>query len=130
MLGTMDSKRQHKYSKLILKDLAEIFQHDYRDSFNPAFVTLTDVEASPDLGIASIYVSVLPASEQERVMESLEHKKSHIRGELGRRIGKQARIVPDLRFFLDETEEKAAQMDALFDNLHIPPAKEEIDPEE
>lgn len=120
----MDSKRQHKYSRLILKDLAEIFQHDYRDSFKPAFVTLTDVEVSPDLGIASVYVSVLPISEKDRVMESLDHKKSHIRGELGRRIGKQARIVPDLRFFLDETEENAAKMDALFNNLDIPPAEE------
>lgn len=126
----MDSKRQHKYSKLILKDLAEIFQHDYRDSFNPAFVTLTGVEVSPDLGIASVYVSVLPISEKDRVMNSLEHKKSHIRGELGKRIGKQARIVPDLRFFIDETEEKAAKMDALFQNLYIPPAEEDPETED
>lgn len=120
----MDTKRQHKYSKLILRDLAEIFQRDYRDSFGRAFVTLTGVVVSPDLAIASVYVSVLPNSEQENVMETLVHKKSHIRGELGRRIGKQARIVPDLRFFLDETEERAAHMDTLFKDLDIPPAGE------
>ena len=123
----MDTKRQHKYSKLILRDLAEIFQHDYRDSFGQAFVTLTGVEVSPDLAIASVYVSVLPNSEQEKVMETLAHKKSHIRGELGRRIGKQARIVPDLRFFLDDTEEQAAHMDDLFKDLEIPPAEETTD---
>jgi ribosome-binding factor A len=126
----MDTKRQHKYSKLILKDLAEIFQHDYRDSFTPAFVTLTGVEISPDLGIASVHVSVMPNSEKERVMEALASKKSHIRGELGKRIGKQARIVPDLRFFLDETEEHAAHMDALFKDLHIPPAAEDAGDQE
>jgi len=117
----MDTKRQHKYSKLILRDLAEIFQRDYRDTFNPAFVTLTGVVVSPDLGIASVYVSVLPSNEKERVLESIEQKKSHIRGELGRRIGKQARIIPDLRFFLDETEENASKMDNLFSGLDIPP---------
>jgi len=117
----MDSKRQHKYSKLILRDLAEIFQHDFRDSFGPAFVTLTGVEVSPDLAIASVHVSVLPNSEQDQVMEVLDFRKSHIRGKLGRRIGKQARIVPDLRFFLDETEENASEMDKLFKGLHIPP---------
>ena len=117
----MDSKRQHKYSKLILRDIAEIFQHDYRDSFSPAFVTLTGVEVSPDLSIASVYVSVLPSREKERVIAAIENKKSHIRGELGRRIGKQARIVPDLRFFLDETEEQVEQMDNLFKDLDIPP---------
>jgi ribosome-binding factor A len=120
----MDSKRQHKYSKLILRDLAEIFQHDFRDSFGKAFVTLTGVEVSPDLAVASVYVSVLPNSEQDHVMETLGYRKSHIRGELGRRIGKQARIVPDLRFFLDETEANATQIDDLFRGLNIPPAEE------
>ena len=123
----MDTKRQHKYSKLILRDLADIFQHDYRDSFGPAFVTLTGVEVTPDLSMASVYVSVLPNSEQEKVMATLGNRKSHIRGELGRRIGKQARIVPDLRFFLDETEEHAASMDDLFKNLEIPPSEEPTD---
>lgn len=127
----MDTKRQHKYSKLILRDLAEIFQHDFRDSFGRALVTLTGVEVSPDLSMASVYVSVLPNSEQEKVMETLGFKKGHIRGELGRRIGKQARIVPDLRFFLDGTEEHATHMDALFRDLEIPPAEESTDkPEE
>jgi ribosome-binding factor A len=126
----MDTKRQHKYSKLILRDLADIFQHDYRDSFGRAFVTLTGVEVSPDLAIASVYVSVLPNSEQENVMETLGHKKGHIRGELGRRIGKQARIVPDLRFFLDDTEEQAAQMDSLFKDLEIPPTEEQSENQE
>jgi ribosome-binding factor A len=126
----MDTKRQHKYSKLILRDIAEIFQHDYRDSFGKAFVTLTSVEVSPDLAIASVYVSVLPNSEQEKVMETLGHRKSHIRGELGRRIGKQARIVPDLRFFLDETEEQAAHMDDLFEGLVIPREDDEKDNKE
>lgn len=125
----MDTTRQHKYSKLILRDLADIFQRDFRDAFSPAFVTLTGVEISPDLGIASVYVSVLPSAEKERVIESIEHKKSHIRGELGKRIGKQARIVPDLRFFLDETEENASKMDTLFKDLDIPP-EEEIESEE
>jgi len=123
----MNSKRQHKYAKLILRDLAEIFQQDFRDSFGSAFVTLTEVEISPDLAIASIYVSVLPSSEQDNVLETIVNKKSHIRGELGRRIGKQARIVPDLRFFLDETEERAAIMDDMFKDLKIPPAEEAAD---
>ncbi len=121
----MNSQRQHKYSKLILRDLAEIFQRDFRDSFGSAFVTLTGVQVSPDLAIASVYVSVLPSSLKDEVLEEIENKKSKIRGALGRRIGKQARIVPDLRFFLDETQENAAQMDEMFKDLVIPPAEKE-----
>ncbi len=126
----MNSQRQHKYSKLILRDLAEIFQRDFRDSFGSAFVTLTGVQVSPDLAIASVYVSVLPSSSKEEVLAEIENKKSKIRGALGRRIGKQARIVPDLRFFLDETQENAAQMDEMFKGLVIPPAEKETDSSE
>lgn len=126
----MNSQRQHKYSKLILRDLAEIFQRDFRDSFGSAFVTLTGVQVSPDLAIASVYVSVLPSSSKEEVLAEIEYKKSKIRGALGRRIGKQARIVPDLRFFLDETQENAAQMDEMFKGLVIPPAEKETDSSE
>ena len=126
----MNSQRQHKYSKLILRDLAEIFQRDFRDSFGSAFVTLTGVQVSPDLAIASVYVSVLPSSLKDEVLEEIENKKSKIRGALGRRIGKQARIVPDLRFFLDETQENAAQMDEMFKGLVIPPAEKETDSSE
>lgn len=123
----MESKRQHKYSKQILKDLASIFQRDMQGSFKDAFVTLTDVEISPDLAIASIYVSVLPVDQGENVMEVIDHNVKRIRGALGRAIGKQARIVPELRFFLDQTEERAQKMDSLIDSLDIP---EEDDSEE
>lgn len=120
----MESKRQHKFSRLILRDLADIFEHDYRNGFGEAFVTLTGVEMSPDLGIASVYVSVLPNSLHKQVMESIENKKSRIRGELGKKIGKQVRIIPELRFFADETEENAAHIESIFRNLEIPPEEE------
>jgi ribosome-binding factor A len=116
----METKRQHKYSKQLLKDLAEIFQRDIQDSFRNAFVTLTDVGISPDLAIASVYVSVLPSQEADNVMDVIEHNSKRIRGALGRAIGKQARIVPELRFFHDQTQERAAKMDSLIDSLDIP----------
>ncbi|MCB0505914.1 MAG: 30S ribosome-binding factor RbfA [Cyclobacteriaceae bacterium] len=120
----METKRQHKYSKQILKDLAVIFQRDMQGNFKNAFVTLTDVEISPDLAIASVYVSVLPVQSGEEVMETISHHNKHIRGILGRAIGKQARVVPELRFFLDQTEENASRMDSLIDSLDIPAEEE------
>ncbi|MCF6351538.1 MAG: 30S ribosome-binding factor RbfA [Cyclobacteriaceae bacterium] len=116
----MESQRQHKYSKQILKDLAQIFQRNIQDSFHGAFVTLKEVKISPDLAIASIYVSVLPVSKADEVMSIIDQNNKRIRGILGKIIGKQARIVPHLRFFLDNTEEEASKMDSLFENLDIP----------
>ncbi len=116
----MESQRQHKYSKQILKDLAQIFQRNIQDSFYGAFVTLKEVKISPDLAIASIYVSVLPAAKGEEIMLIIDQNNKRIRGILGKIIGKQARIVPHLRFFLDNTEEEASKMDSLLEDLGIP----------
>lgn len=116
----METQRQHKYSKQILKDLALIFQRNIQDSFNSAFVTLKEVKISPDLSIASIYISVLPVAKGEEVMHIIDQNNKRIRGILGKTIGKQARIVPHLRFFLDSTEEDASKMDSLIDKLDIP----------
>ena len=98
----MESQRQHKYSRLIQKDVAELFQRNYTHSFGGAFVTITDVEVTPDLSIARVYVSVLAAPDKQAVVDKIQDMKGAIRGELGRKIGKQVRIVPDLIFFLEQ----------------------------
>ena len=116
----METKRQHKYSKQILKDLAQIFQRNIQDNFRGAFVTLKEVKISPDLSVASIYVSVLPVAKGEEVMVVIGQNAKRIRGLLGNAIGKQARIVPQLRFFLDNTEEDGSKMDSILDKLNIP----------
>ncbi len=116
----MESQRQHKYSKQILKDLAHIFQRNIQDSFSGSFVTLKEVKISPDLAIATIYVSVLPTAKGEEVMQIIAQNNKRIRGVLGNMIGKHARIVPHLRFFLDNTEETGSRMDSIIENLDIP----------
>tara|TARA_B100000609_G_C17094672_1_gene371190 strand:- start:69 stop:437 length:369 start_codon:yes stop_codon:yes gene_type:complete len=121
----MDSKRQLKFSRQILKDISEIFQKDPRHYFGNALVTVTDVEVSPDLALAKIYMSVFPIKEKEEVFFSINNKKGEIRRILGNKIGKRVRIVPELAFFHDDTEERASYMDQLIDNLDIPPEDEE-----
>ena len=123
----METQRQHKYSKQILKDLAEIFQRNIQDNFRGAFVTLKEVKISPDLSIATVYVSVLPTTKGPEVMAIIEQNNKRIRGILGKIIGKKARIVPSLRFFLDTTEEDGSKMDSILDKLEIPDDKEKKD---
>lgn len=123
----MDSKRQHKFSRQILKDLSEIFQRDPRHFFNHALVTITSVEMSPDLALAKVYLSVFPIKYVEDVFFNIENKKGEIRKLLGNKIGKRVRIVPDLVFFHDDTEEQASKLDRLIDNLDIPPSDQNPD---
>ncbi|MEQ8581931.1 MAG: 30S ribosome-binding factor RbfA [Marinoscillum sp.] len=118
------NKRQHKYGRQIQKDLSEIFQRDTRHYFGHSLVTVTGVEMSPDLGFAKIFLSVFPIQNTEDVFFNLNEKKSEIRKHLGNKIGKQVRVIPELAFFHDDTEERASRMDQLIDGLNIPPADE------
>lgn len=121
----MESKRQVKYGKQLQKDLAEIFQRDPGHYFKTSLGTITNVSVSPDLGLARIYLSIFPISQAEEVFDHLNNIKSEIRLKLGKKIGDRVRIIPELAFFHDDTEEKASKMDKLIDKLNIPPAPEE-----
>lgn len=117
----MQSQRQQKYARQIQKDLGEIFQKDPRHFFGNSLVTLTSVEVSPDLSFTRLYMSVFPIKDSEEVFFRLNENKSEIRKLLGNKIGKRVRIVPEIAFFHDDTQEKASQIDKLIDDLNIPP---------
>jgi ribosome-binding factor A len=121
----MSSTRQLKYSKLIQKELSEIFQQDKRGILDNAFVTIADVRMSPDLSVAKVYISMLLAKEKEKTLEKINTRKSEIRKALGNKIGKQVRIIPELIFYKDDVEENAQHLDELIKNLHIPPSTPE-----
>jgi len=117
-----ETTRQQKYSKLIQKELSDIFLRDKRGILDNAFVSIADVRMSPDLSVARIYISMLLVKEKEKVLANITLHKGEIRKALGNRIGKQVRIIPELIFFKDEVEENATRLDELIKNLNIPPA--------
>ncbi len=116
------SVRQQKFARLIQKELSDIFQRDQRGMLGNAFITIVDVRVSPDLSLAKVYISMMLAPDKKAVLAKLDHHKKEIRRALGERIRNQARIVPELAFFIDEVEEKAQRMDDLIKGLNIPPA--------
>ncbi len=119
--------RQQKFGKLIQKELSDIFQRDKRGVLNNAFISIAEVRVSPDLSVARIYISMMLAKDKEKVLEKLNVHKKEIRKALGDRIRNQARIIPELIFYIDEVEENAMRMDDLIKSLNIPPASDEPD---
>ena len=97
------STRQQKVARELQRDLAEIIRSKGMAAFGGAMVTVSEVRVSPDLSIAKVYVSIFPSSKQEEVMKILEENNRQLRGELGRQVAKQLRIVPELDFYLDTT---------------------------
>jgi ribosome-binding factor A len=121
------STRQQKFGRLIQKELSDIFQRDKRGILDNTFITISDVAMSPDLGVAKVYISMMLAKDKALTLEKLNRGKSEIRKALGDRIRKQVRVVPELIFFIDETEENAFRMEELIKNLNIPPTDKSSD---
>lgn len=124
----MESKRQQKYASLIQKELGEIFQKESRPLVGNAMVTVTRVMMSPDLSLARVYLSFLLANNQE-LFDKINEAKKAIRRNLGNRIGKSVRIIPELAFFMDESAAYAQHMDRVINDLNIPDAPNEDEEE-
>ena len=114
------SLRQQKYSKLIQKELSDIFLRDKRGIIGNAFISIAEVKMSPDLSVAKVYISMTLAKDKNAVLSNITLHKSEIRKALGDRIRNQARIVPELVFYIDEVEENAQRIEDLIKGLHIP----------
>jgi len=122
MSGTV---RQQKYGRLIQKELSDIFLKDKKGFLGNTFITIAEVKLSPDLSIAKVYLSLTLAKDKNAVLKNIQHHKSEIRKALGDRIRNQARIIPDLIFFIDEVEENAEKIETLINSLNIPKDKSE-----
>ena len=121
------STRQLKVARELQKDLAEIIRAKGMGAFGGALVTVSEVRVSPDLSLAKVFVSVFPSEKQGPVMQLLEDEKRTLRGELGRVVAKQFRIVPELSFLLDTTLDYAQHID---DVLARDPVRSEDESEE
>lgn len=120
----MNTTRQLKFSRLIQKELAEIFQKDQKSLFSGNIISVTNVEVSPDLSIAHIQLSMLLDKDKENMLQQVTAHKGEVKRSLGNRIGKQIRKMPELIFHLDLGAEYAQKMNQLLKDLHIPPAKD------
>jgi ribosome-binding factor A len=111
----MESKRLQKIERLIQKDLGELFLLETRKTPG-VMISVTNVRVSPDLGLAKAYLSIFPSEKADEIMNGLNHNKKTIRWDLGERVGKQLRRVPELAFFLDDSIDYLENIDKLLND--------------
>ncbi|WP_026998360.1 30S ribosome-binding factor RbfA [Eisenibacter elegans] len=121
----MESQRQQKMARLLQRELGEVFQRDAVHLFNQQFITITGVRITPDFGQARVYLSFLMDKNKDQALEDVQAQTKTLRQYLAQRIKNQVRIIPELQFFLDDTQEYAARIDELLSKLDIPPADED-----
>lgn len=76
-------------------------------------VSVTRTHVSPDLSICTAYLSVFPSEKGEELLKNIESNIKTIRYELGTRVHNQLRIIPELRFFIDDSLDYIERIDEL-----------------
>jgi len=109
----MEGTRLIKVSRLLQKDLGDIFQKEGVTLFHGKIITVTSVRVSPDLGMAKVYISIFPADKKEDVLHKIKVHTKQIRHELAQRVRHQLRVVPELSFFLDDSLDYIENIDKL-----------------
>lgn len=108
----MQETRQNRIARLLQKELSLIFQSQTR-MMQGTMVSVTRVKISPDLSICTAYLSIFPSDKGEELMNNINANVKTIRYELGTRVRNQMRIIPELRFFIDDSLDYIEHIDEL-----------------
>jgi ribosome-binding factor A len=108
----METTRQQKISRMLQKELGEIFLL-YARELHGTLITVTAVRISPDLGIARIHLSIFPSNKSVEVLAKVQEDTRAIRFDLGKRVRHQLRIVPELFFHVDDSLDYLENIDNL-----------------
>lgn len=108
----MESTRQAKISRLLQKDLSEIFRMQTAKTHG-VIVSVSAVRTSPDLSVAKIYLSIFPSDKSKEILDNIEASSKTIRYELAQQVRFQLRKVPELQFYLDDSLDYIENIDKL-----------------
>ncbi len=110
----VSDRRVLRIQERIKEELAEILLYEVADPRLQG-VTVTDVEVDRELAYADIYVSALDSARKGEILQGFERAKGYLRTLLAQRI--PLRTFPRLRFHWDDTPERAARLERLFELL-------------
>ena len=97
---------------MLQKELSLIFQQQTR-AMHGVMISVTRAKISPDLSICTGYLSVFPSNKGEEILANINANSKQIRYELGTRVRNQMRIIPELRFFIDDSLDYIEHIDEL-----------------
>ena len=105
----METTRQNKIARLLQKELSDIFLLQTK-SMSGILISVSAVRISPDMSVARAYLSVFPS---EEIIKNINANMKSIRFELGTRVRHQLRIIPELKFFVDDSLDYLERIDEL-----------------
>ncbi len=107
-------KRSQRVSDLLREEIAEIIFFKLKDP-RVGFLTVTGVDITDDLKIATVYISILKEEEKKSTLEILQAAKSFIRSELSKRL--KMKFIPSIDFRLDTSIEYGNRIEQLLHEI-------------
>ena len=108
----METTRQNKIARLLQKELSDIFLLQTK-SMHGVLVSVSAVRISPDMRVARAYLSIFPSERADEIIKNINANMKSVRYELGTRVRYQLRIIPELKFFVDDSLDYAEHIDEL-----------------
>jgi len=103
------TRRTSRVGEMVRDALVEVFRHDLKTDLG--FTSITEVEVSPDLHFAIVYISGLKEDETRVIVDRLRDLSGRVRKFLGQRI--RLRYTPELDFRYDETTMRASRIEEI-----------------
>lgn len=123
------TRRTEKIGEQIREELSDILRREVRDPRLSDFITITQVDVSPDLKFAKVFVSIMGTQEQRKdSVTGLNSASGFIRKILGKRL--TIRSVPELSFRHDESIERGSRILELLKEVSTPEEDESNIPRE
>lgn len=108
----MEGKRQAKISRLIQKELSEIFRRQTA-AMGGVLVSVSAVRVSADLSVAKVYLSIFPPAKSHEILENIKRQSKTCRYELAQAVKDTLRKCPELTFYLDDSLDYVENIDRL-----------------
>ena len=108
----METTRQNKIARLLQKELSDIFLLQTK-SMPGVLISVSAVLISPELSVARAFLSIYPSEKAEKIIKNVNDNMKSIRYELGTRVRHQLRIIPELKFFVDDSLDYLEKIDEL-----------------
>lgn len=108
----MESTRLQKISRLVQKELSEIFRRETAKT-RGTLVSVSSVRVSPDLSVANVRLSIFPSEKAQDIMDNITRNERGIRHELAQQVRYQLRRCPELKFHIDDSLDYIDHIDEL-----------------
>ena len=112
--------RQLRLNELVKRELSGIIVREM--NFEGALVSINDVDVTPDMKSAHVFVSVLGSTQRESVLNKLEENRPALQAELSRRV--VLKYTPHLVFHLDRSIERGTRVIEIMREIEKPEGKE------